>query len=109
MATATQQTELRFSAPRRSIEQRFAEFDAANPHVFRLLEAHALRLFYARSPRIGLKALYEEVRGRTGTTDRGPSLNNDFTALYARKLIDTHPELAAVIETRARKGERRTA
>jgi hypothetical protein len=31
-------------------------------------------------------------------------MDNSFTALYSRELIQYHPELAAVIETRSRRG-----
>lgn len=107
-------------AARPSIDQRFAEFFRDHPKVY----AELLRLAKDRlargAKRIGMKALWEELRqvlhkvdlayDDDFETDKGPNgtyrLNNDFTALYARKLIQNHPELAAVIEVRKRKGEK---
>jgi hypothetical protein len=97
-----------------TIEERFASFDAANPHVYVALERLARLRLIRGDKRIGVKALWEELRRTLAKTalaydpdlgTDGYKLNNDFTALYARKLIDGHPELAAVIEVRRRKGE----
>lgn len=97
----------------KSIDQRFAEFHDANPHIANEL----LRLARARldrgETRIGLKALWEELRQSLITTEEGGmgtegpanpyKLNNDFTALYARMLVRMDPRLEGVIEMRRRK------
>lgn len=107
-------------AAKPSIDQRFAEFWQANPHVWAELKRLAFARLEAGSKRIGVKALWEELRARLAKRELaydsdfeqppagGPvyKLNNDFTAMYARKLIQNHPELAAVIEIRRRKGEK---
>ena len=90
---------------RPSIEKRWADFHATNPHVMNAL----LRLARARlargDTRIGVKALWEELRSELAVsrTDEVFKLNNDFTALYARKLIELDGSLATVIEVRQRK------
>jgi len=91
-----------------TIEERFTAFDQANPHVF----AEMLRLARARlargEKRIGVKALWEELRSWLQVTGAGDyKLNNTYTALYSRKLIESDPTLAHVIEVRRRKGERK--
>ena len=90
----------------KTIDERFAEFHAANPHV----AEEMLRLARARlergERRIGAKALWEELRGSLSTTDPEYSLNNTYTALYARLLLELEPRLINVIEVRRRKGER---
>lgn len=92
---------------RPSIDQRWAEFHAANPHVLDEL----LRLARARldrgEKRIGLKALWEELRSWLQVTGTDAyKLDNGYTALYARTLIRVDPRLADLIETRKRKAER---
>lgn len=100
-------------AAKPSIDQRFAEFFAKHPVVYGTLLQLAKERLARGDKRIGAKALWEELRVKLGKgelayADFDPKykLNNDFTALYARKLIQNHPELAAVIEIRKRKGEK---
>ncbi len=92
------------SKPKRpTIEERWQAFDAANPHVFRrLLELARARL--DRGERyISVKALYEELRVSLSTKkEAGYRLNNDFTAIAARRLLEVEPRLVGVIETRKR-------
>ena len=95
-----------------SIDQRFADFHQANPHVF----DEMLRLARARVAggvtRLGAKALWEELRISLAKRDlaydsdfKTFKLNNDFTAPMARMLIEHDPSLAAVIELRTRKAK----
>ena len=88
-----------------TLAERFEAFHAANPHVL----AEMLRLARARlgrgETRIGVKALWEELRSTLEVQDGGDAykLNNNYTALYARKLIEVCPELADAIEIRQRR------
>lgn len=93
--------------PRTRLERRFAEFHAANPHVFAEFERRALQLARAGARRIGAKAIAERIRWDIHIRTLGDEykLNNSFVALYARLLIHHHPQLADVIETRQRRGE----
>lgn len=89
-----------------SIDQRWAEFHQANPHVL----DEMLRLARARvasgATRIGVKALWEELRSWLQVTGKGEyKLNNSFTAPAARALIERDPSLASVIELRTRKAK----
>lgn len=89
---------------RPSIADRFETFHTENPHVL----AEMLRLARARLDRgetwISVKALWEELRVSLSTNARdGYRLNNSFTALYSRTLLETEPRLQGVIETRRRK------
>ena len=101
----------RAEKPKRpTIDERFAEFARANPHVFDELKRLAMKRLAEGGTRIGVKALWEELRASLIKIDDGGGpgykLNNDFTALYSRMLIEKHPELSAVIEIRRRKDER---
>lgn len=116
-AKADRRRELAHGRAKKSINQRFAEFHQANPHVL----SELLRLATARlergERRIGVKALWEELREsliKLADDDLDRShhgqydsfkLNNDFTAIYARKLVELEKRLEGVIEMRRRKGE----
>lgn len=92
------------SAKRSTISERWAEFHLRNPHVYTALESLALRK-QASGEAFGIKALWEECRYELhGIEEVGSyKLNNDFTALYARLLIERHPSLETVLKVRKRK------
>ena len=94
-------------APELTIAERFDAFHEANPHVADALEALAAE-WLARHRKVGVKALAEAVRWRSGveTTGEPWRINNSFTSLYARLLLARHPEWAGRIETRALATER---
>ncbi|MGV9401700.1 hypothetical protein [Streptomyces sp. NPDC003667] len=85
----------------RTITEQFNAFDAHNPHVYRALERMAARRLAADATRVSLKDLFEDLRRQLPYGVAG--LNNNFTALYARRLIDDHPHWASVFELRRRR------
>ncbi|MEV6007322.1 hypothetical protein AB0M29_10990 [Streptomyces sp. NPDC051976] len=85
----------------RSITEQFHAFDANNPHVYRALERMAARRLAAGATRVSLKDLFEDLRRQLPHGVAG--LNNNYTALYARRLIDEHPHWAAAFELRRRR------
>ncbi|WP_435058172.1 hypothetical protein [Streptomyces sp. bgisy060] len=82
----------------RTITEQFHAFDAHNPHVYSALERLAARRLAAGATRVGVKDLFEDLR-RDGVV----GLNNNFTALYARRLVDDHPRWAGAFELRRRR------
>ena len=84
--------------------ERFAAFHAANPHVYKVLRAEALRLRRSGRTHYGLKKLWEWLRYDSPlavTRDDGKyKLNNSYTRHYARLLMANEPELAGFFETR---------
>lgn len=88
--------------PELTIAERYALFHEANPHVYRALEILATQWLW-RNRRVGVKALFEQLRWQSGiTTDARPYvLDNNFTAHYARALLAAHPEWEGRIVTRA--------
>ncbi|GAA1159871.1 hypothetical protein GCM10009654_15040 [Streptomyces hebeiensis] len=84
-----------------TITEQFHAFDANNPHVYRALERMAARRLAAGATRVSLKDLFEDLRRQLPEGVAG--LNNNYTALYARKLIAAHPHWAAVFELRRRR------
>ncbi|KUN02126.1 hypothetical protein AQI95_29075 [Streptomyces yokosukanensis] len=89
------------SARTGTITAQFHAFDREHPHVYSVLEELTAERLAAGATRIGLKALFEALRWRLPEGVGG--LNNNFTALYARKLIADHPHWAFAFELRRRR------
>ena len=87
-----------------TIEERFSRFHERNPHVYEALRTVALWCL-KNGKQMGMKAIYERVRWEFNVrTDGEPyRLNNDFTALFSRKLMKDEPQLAGFFETRRRR------
>lgn len=85
-----------------TIAERFEVFHAANPHVARLLAEMALDLRRAGRTHYGMKALVEVLRFQYNVRTVGDvfKLNNNYTAHYARLLMEQYPELEGFFETR---------
>lgn len=89
---------------RETIRETFEDFHAANPHVYEYLREYALMVKRA-GRRIGMKALFERLRWDylvSTVTNTGFKLNNNYTAYYARLLMENEPELRGFFETRER-------
>lgn len=89
-------------APEATIAERFAAFHAQNPHVADVLEALADQWLLTHD-RVSSKALVERARWESGIQTAGSAwkINNSFTALYARLLVQRRPEWDGAFETRA--------
>ncbi|MEU5093708.1 hypothetical protein [Streptomyces sp. NPDC020996] len=86
-----------------TIDERFEDFHAAHPWVLEALEDLTMRWIEAGGGRIGVKALFEQLRWSRPSisNDRPFRLNNDFTSRYARLLRARHPEWAGVFQLRS--------
>lgn len=111
MSAPLQQLHLPFVAIKRidgsklgrgSIDDRFAEFHQTNPCVYEAAKDMALKLKRSGRTRWSVKAIFEVLRYshaiRTQSDDF--KLNNDFTARYARLLMQNEPELKDFFELR---------
>lgn len=87
--------------PEATIQQRFDLWIAANPWVIPTCE-HLIRAWLeAGHNRVGMKAIWEQIRWSYGmTTGDRFKANNDFTSRAARLLIERNPQWADAIETR---------
>ena len=96
------------------IESDFWDFHTANPDVYAELRSLALRLRRQGRKFYGIKALYEVVRfnhamSKTphlpayGVEPKELKINNNFTALYARLLMEREPKLKGFFATRKRR------
>lgn len=85
-----------------NIDERFNEFHAANPEVYRALCALARGALARGKRRIGIGALWERARWDMwlDSTEEAPKLNNDYRSRYARLLMANELDLAGVFEVR---------
>lgn len=93
--------------PTPRLDAEFHRFHAENPHVYSALERLAFKLKNRGVQRWGVKALWEVLRYELALNTNEPvgtfRLNNNFTAYYARLLMERNPEdLAGFFETRER-------
>ncbi|MFJ7997520.1 hypothetical protein ACIQ7D_10295 [Streptomyces sp. NPDC096310] len=86
---------------RPTITEQFQAFDAQHPWVYRALVQLVEQRLGAGAQRVGMKALFEALRWRHPYGVKG--LNNNYTALYARRLLAEHPQWTSVIEVRRRR------
>lgn len=90
-----------------TIESRFADFDRAHPEVWRAFVELAFAAVNAGAARAGAKDLVEDIRKQLGRdiSGPGPRINNDYTALYARKWAQHYPEHRGLFRYRRRAGD----
>lgn len=83
-------------------ERRAIAFDVANPHICFELVKLARQAKRAGLSRIGIKALFEQVRWNHAIKTKGEKLklNNGFTSWYARAIERRYPELRGMFEKR---------
>lgn len=84
-----------------TLDQRFADFHAKNPQVYRALLRLARQAAARGVTRLGAKALWERLRWEVAveTTESFPTLNNNYTSRYAR-LLAREPGLEGLFEVR---------
>jgi len=84
----------------------FSEFNQNNPLIWELLVKFAFEAKKAGTTKLSISLLIERIRWEievvTRNTD-GYKINNNHRAFYARKLMETYPELAGMFRTRAQK------
>lgn len=90
-----------------TLEAQFLRFDRQNPHVYRLLVRLAREWVRSTGGKsLGIKALYERARWEVGITTDGDddyTLNNNYTAFYARKIMENEPDLRGLFALRKQK------
>lgn len=81
------------------------QFHADNPQVMERLRGMALRMRATGKKKYGIKVLYNALRWARDleTTDDTPfKLNDAYHAWYARKLMETEPQLEGFFDLRYR-------
>lgn len=88
------------------IEQAFDEFHAKYPDVYAQLVRLARQWRNAGHAKLGIATLYERLRWEWhvgGMQDNdGYKLNNNYKALYARKIMAENPDLNGLFNLRER-------
>lgn len=90
---------------RKSIEERCSDFDREHPEVYAEIKRLALQALADGRKRIGIGFLAELARWNltTGARDgKGYKLNNDFRAVWVRRLVVEEPQIASMFTTRER-------
>lgn len=90
------------------IEIDFWTFHTQNPSVYDELRDLALKLRRQGRKHYSIKALFEVVRFHRAIQTKGDAkyewkLNNNYTSLYARLLMQNEPELHDFFDTRVRR------
>lgn len=100
-------------APKRTTQERFEDFHAANPHVYELFVHFMKELLRAGHKRISPNFIVDRIRlgndvpnrihtrGWHVSGKRPFKINDHFSSRYARLVIERHPAAAKVIELRA--------
>ena len=88
-----------------TIAEAFLAFHNANPHVYAQLVALARKARQRGATALGIGMLFEVVRWHAllETTDEGQApfkLNNNYRALFARRIMAEESDLAGIFETR---------
>jgi hypothetical protein len=87
-----------------TIDQKFAEFHAHNPNIYARIVELLREAQRAGRQRVGIKLLIEVLRWEHYVYTKRPEnefkLNNSLGSRYARKVIDEHPDLGALLQTR---------
>jgi hypothetical protein len=87
---------------KKTIQQRFEEFDQANPEVYRYLCQLAREVQSKGFNRYGLQALWERARWHfeIENWELDYKLNDHYVSRYARKMMTENPDLAGFFEIR---------
>jgi len=92
---------------RRTIAERFAEFDAAHPEVYAMFRQFALELLAAGRDRGSAEQIIQRIRWETNIrADRGGcdlKINDHFRTMYARKLAGADERFRSFFEFRQRR------
>lgn len=86
----------------RTLDERFAEFMAERPEVYRMFCDLAVEAARKGRRRVGAKMLAELIRWEHNVRrgDAEFKLNNSFVSRMARKFQEDYPRLAQMFETR---------
>lgn len=90
-----------------TLREQFAAFHAANPGVYEALRRLALDMQRKGVRQYGTKGLFEILRWQYALQTQGEpyKLNNNYTAHYARLLMEKEPALRSFFETRHRRSQ----
>jgi hypothetical protein len=85
-----------------SIEDRFNDFHATNPEVYRLFDRFTREVIKQGHPRFSADAILHRIRWETTVVTRGDQfkINDHFSAYYARTWMAANPKHDGFFATR---------
>ena len=98
-----EQLSLIYSRRDLTVDERFAAFHKANPHIYRKLVDLCREVKRSGRDHYSVKALFERLRWWHHIELRSQEpfvLNNDFTSRYARYIMQFEPDLKEFFELR---------
>ena len=86
-------------------EEKFRRYHRDNPHVFQLFKRFANEVRLAGHRRYSAVAIVNRIRWHFSVETKGDSfkMNNNYTAFYARLLVQNYPEFEDFFEFREQK------
>ena len=94
------------TSPVDRIQEAFDLYHSEHPEVYQKLVSLAYEWKNHGGVKLGMKTLYERLRWEWHVGDikdsAGFKLNNNFTAIYARKIMKENPDLKGLFELRER-------
>lgn len=113
---STQQTQLDFeAADKAEIEatrpktwtEKFADFHAANPHVYEFIRDRAMKLKRYGHKKWSIEEIWNNLRWvkQCPTTGKPYSLNNNFKRFYVDLLLEREPSLEGFFNVRERRSQ----
>jgi hypothetical protein len=90
------------------IEREFKDFHADHPEVYTQLVKLARTWQANGSAKLGIATLFEVLRWNSHLNPEhtgGYKLNNNYRALYARRIMEHEPDLYGLFEVRERTAE----
>ena len=85
------------------VQDKFKQFDAANPQVYDLFKQFAFALINAGSTKISSNLIINRIRWECTIKTTGSKylIDNRFSAWYARKFVADFPQYSDMIDLRA--------
>lgn len=89
------------------MKKSFIQYDKENPQIWEAFQRYAGQLRATGRKRIGAKLIMERIRWDSAIGGHGDffKINNNYTAGYARKMIEYDPDFATLFQTRENKGQ----
>jgi hypothetical protein len=84
------------------VMERFKEWHNSNPHIYRRFKQLAFQMLNTGRKRYSARTIIEVMRWHYDLSTTGDvfEINGDFVPIYARLLIDEHPEFFEFFELR---------
>lgn len=89
------------------LQQRFNEFNQANPHVYNKIVQMTRDLKSQGHKKIGMQMIFEVLRWRSmmRTNSKDYKLSNDYAAYYSRLIMQQEPDLDGIYTIRENKAD----